>query len=576
MASDRAKEITRRFDRLKGDRGTFEAHWQQVADFCHPERSEYVTQKSPGQKRMQHIYDATPVLALEQFAAGLHSLLTSPSLRWFTLRCEDERLNANQRVQLWLEDTSERMYAIFNGPKHNFASQSNELYLDIGSIGTAVMAVIESVRSGILFSTRHMRECVIAENEEDRVDTLIRKWSFTAQQAVEAWPKSPRCPCGPGEKVLAALENNPDKKFMFMHAVRPRLDRNPDRGGETQHMEWESVYLSCEDMEEISVGGFPEFPYLVPRFSKITGEIYGRGPGMMALPDIKMLNEMMRTVLKAAQKVIDPPLDLPDQGYIMPIRTEAGSLNYHRRSLNPNDRILPIKTDGNVNLGIELLNSIRQQIIRAFYVDYMLMPSDQSDPASSGKGVTATYVLQQRDEKMRLMSPMLARLQSEFLSPLIDRVFAMLFRKSLAVRFRPDAPLMAPPPELSGVALRVEYVSPIAVAQKSSEMEQIMRLIQLTESLIPINQNAGAVLDTDQIVRVGGRILNSPPSIIKTPERLQQEQQQQQQAEQAMQQHMQLESMAGSAKDATGAVKNLADAHAAVQGAGGGPVQEAA
>src|SRR5262245_24906624 len=267
-----------------------------------PERAEYVVKRTPGQKRMQKIFDATPVLALEQFAAGLHSLLTSPSLRWFTLRSDNEALNQIDRVRLWLEDTTERMYSIFNGPRHNFASQSNELYLDIGSIGTGVMAVLESGRSGILFTTRHLRECVIAENEEDRIDTLIRRWPFTAKQAMQAWPKSDRCPNGPGGAVARAAEQTPDRLFTFYHAVRPRLTRNPNRAGEAAHMAFESVYVGQEDQCVISTGGFPEFPYMVPRFSKITGEIYGRGPGMMVLPDVKMLNAMMETVLMAAQK----------------------------------------------------------------------------------------------------------------------------------------------------------------------------------------------------------------------------------------------------------------------------------
>ena len=558
--ADLAKEIIRRWDRLKGDRGTFETHWQQVADFMLPERSDYVVQRSAGAKRMQKIFDATPILALEQFAAGLHSLLTSPSLRWFSLRSDNEYLNMIDRVRLWLEDTTERMYAIFNGPRHNFASQSNELYLDIGSIGTAVMAVLESRRSGILFSTRHLKECVVAENEEDRIDTLIRRWTFTAKQAAEAWPKGPLNPYGPGTKVGKALEKTPDRLFEFIHCVRPRLNYNPDRRREARHMPFESVYLSVEDIEEISVGGFPEFPYMVPRFSKITGEIYGRGPGMMALPDVKMLNAMMQTVLKAAQKIVDPPLQVPDNGFILPIKTEPGSWNVYRRGLPQTDRIFPIETKGNIPVGEELIQQLRQQIIRTFYVEFMMMPSDPADPASAGKGVTATYVLQQRDEKMRLLSPMLARLQSEFLSPLIDRVFAIMYRQSAAMGFRPGAPLLPPPPELSGVNLHVEYVSPIAIAQKSSEMENIMRLLQLTQGVLPINPQAGAVINTEAVVRVGAKLLNTPPSIVKSPEQIQAEQQQAAQAQQAMLEHASAESMAGSAKDASGAVKNIAQA----------------
>src|SRR5690242_15845561 len=109
---------------------------------------------------------------------------------------------------------------------------------------------------------------------------------------------------------------------------------------------FESVYVSVAGTL-IDVGGFDEVPYLVPRFSKVTGEIYGLGPGMTCLPDVKMLNEMAKTVVKAAQKIVDPPLQLPDSGFLVPIKTTPGSLN-----------------------------SLRQQIIRAFYVEWLLMPSE--------------------------------------------------------------------------------------------------------------------------------------------------------------------------------------------------------
>jgi hypothetical protein len=424
------------------------------------------------------------------------------------------------------------------------------------------MAVLDSGKSQVLFSTRHPKECVIAENDEDRVDTLIRKWKWTAKQAYDLWGDA----CG--EKVLKAYADKPDTKFEFLHAVRPRKNRNPDRAAEARHMPWESVYISLADKTEISVSGFQEFPYLVPRFSKVAGEVWGRGPGMIALPDIKMLNEMAKLVIKAAQKVIDPPLMLPDDGFMLPIKTVPGGLNYYRANMP--GRIEPIKTEGQVNLGIEMQQALRQQIVRMFYVEFMMMPSDPSDPASAGKGVTATYVLQQRDEKMRLLSPMLSRLQSEFLDPLIDRVFAMLWRRSKALGFRQDlgSPFPPPPPQLSGVALKTDYVSPIALAQKSSQLDVVGRLMQTQASLLQMDPKSPIILSAEAVMRLTSKDLNAPVALLKSADQLAQEQQQQAQAEQAMAQHMQLESLAKTAKDGTAAVGNLAGAAQAMRGGG--------
>jgi hypothetical protein len=213
-----------------------------------------------------------------------------------------------------------------------------------------------------------------------------------------------------------------------------------------------------------------------------------------------------------------------------------------------------------VQLGVEMLNALRQQIIRTFYVEWLMMPSDPSDPAAAGKGVTATYVLQQRDEKMRLLSPMLARLQSEFLGPLIDRTFAIMWRQSVRLGFGPGAMLSPPPPELSGVPLRVEYVSPIAVAQRTSQLDGVGRLIQTQQMLRTVDPQAPMVLDSEGIMRLTGADLNTPAQALKSPDRLAAEAQQAAEAQAQLNQHAMLASGAKALRDGGQGVAALASA----------------
>jgi hypothetical protein len=460
------------------------------------------------------------------------------------------------------------MYASYNSPRQNFASQSFQLYEDLGAIGTAAMAVLESRDAGTLYSCRHMRECVIAQNDEDRTDTLIRSWQYTATQAYQAWGAAA------GDGVLKALEKTPERKFRFIHSVRPRLGRDPQRGGEAAHMAWQSRYVNVTDKTMISEGGFAEFPYVAPRFSVRTGESYGRSPGMTALPDVKMLYEMKKTLLKAAQKVVDPPLQVPDDGYIMPIKTVPGALIWYRAGQQ--DRIEPLRTGGDLQIGQEMLQALQQQVIRTFYVEWMLLPSSPDDPAAAGKGVTATYVLQQRDEKMRLLSPMLARLQSEFLGPLIDRDFALKWRQSVRSRFGAGSPFPPPPAALQRARLRVEYVSPIAIAQKSSQLDSLMRLVQTQLQLMQADPTMPHILDGEGIMRLVGRDLNTPQLALKTPEKLQQEQQAAAEAQAQLNGHQQMQSLAGAAKDGSQAVQNLVAANAQAGQSAGQSGQRAA
>lgn len=549
----RAREIIEAWNRANSDRGTWMNHWQQITELCLPERNDYLVIRTPGMKRNQRVYNSTPIVALNTFANGLHSYLTSQAVRWFALHSDDDRLNKMQDVRLWFETVADALYSDFNGPRHNFASQSHELYLDIGSIGTAVMAVLESSRSGTLFTTRHLKECVLLENEEDRIDSVIRRWHYTGKQAYQAFGEK----AGPAA-LKAYADGNDVLKFYFLHSVKPRL--NPGQRLDAKGKAFESLYIAEMDGIVIDEGGFDEFPYLCPRFSKTTGEIYGRGPGMTMLPDMKMLNEAQKMVIKAAQKVVDPPLQIPDDGYLLPIKTVPGSQNFYRANSPQNARIMPIETKGRIDIGDEMISRLEQKIMTGFYADWIGMPLGGQDQVSAGKGITATWVLEERDKKMRLLSPMLARLQSEFLGPLIERDFAIKWRQSVRMRFGEGSPFPPPPAILSGRPWHIEYLSPIAIAQRSSQLDAVGRLVQQQLLLKQLNPNEIDIIDHEGVMRMTSEDLNAPAGVLKSAGRLKAEADQRAQAAQAQQAGEVASNMAGAARDGAAALQSFREA----------------
>ena len=224
-------------------------------------------------------------------------------------------------------------------------------------------------------------------------------------------------------------------------------------------------FISCHVHEESGVllreSGFREFPYVVPRYLKSSSnEIYGRSPAMNALPDVKMLNTMSKTTIKAAQKQIDPPLMVPDDGFVLPVRTVPGGLNFYRAGTR--ERIEPLNIGSNQPLGLQMEEQRRKAIRENFFVDQLM--------TVQGVNMTATEVMQRTEEKMRLLGTVLGRLQSELLQPLITRAFNLLLKNNK----------FAPPPETLGdQEIEIEYVSPLAKAQKTQELSSIMRGIEI-------------------------------------------------------------------------------------------------
>ena len=123
------------------------------------------------------------------------------------------------------------------------------------------------------------------------------------------------------EEAKARERNAIYDKFACCHVVKPsHTFKEPPQN----RFPWTSIYFMPDEKEILSVGGFNEFPFVCSRWERNSLETYGRGPGGEALADVKMLNEMEKTYLKALQKMVDPPLMVPDDGFINPVRTTPG------------------------------------------------------------------------------------------------------------------------------------------------------------------------------------------------------------------------------------------------------------
>ena len=536
--TDLTKGLLSRFDRLQGQRENWETHWQEVADYMQPRKADVTKRRARGDKRMEQVFDSSPIQAVELLAASLHGMLTNPSTPWFTLRFKDEEIENDDEAKLWLEASTDAMYTAFN--RSNFQQEIFELYHDLITFGTAAMFIEEDDDDIIKFSTRHINEVFIAENDKGRIDTIYRKFKISARAAIQKF----------GEAVSADVQTkakkDPYEEIELLHAVYPRNDFNPNKRDKA-NMPFESVYMEYKNGNELSVGGFREFPFVVPRYLKASNEIYGRSPAMTALPDVKMLNEMSKTTIKAAQKQVDPPLLVPDDGFLLPVRTVPGGLNFYRSGTR--DRIEPLNIGANNPLGLNMEQQRRESIRAVFYVNQLMM--------QQGPQMTATEVIQRNEEKMRLLGPVLGRLQSELLKPLIDRVFAVLLRNNM----------LPPAPEfLSGRDVEIEYVSPLAKAQKSTELQSIMRAVEILGSLA----NVAPVFDYvnfDNLVKHLADIVGVPQKILKTQSQVNAERQQAQAQQQEMQQMQQLQQVAKAGGDIAPLAKALPEEARAVANA---------
>ena len=518
ISQEQVVHLVKRKGKLKAQRGTWESNWQELTNLVLPNEADFNTERSRGGKRTTHVYDSTGIHANEMLAAGLHGMLTNPASNWFSLRIKDDQNNLadSSEAKQWLEDTTNVILSEIAAPSVAFSSHIHEYYLSLCSIGTACIFIGDPVnREGVSFRAIHIEEIFIAENADGIIDTVFRTFEMTVRQIVQKWGEKSLSP-----RIAKMYEKKDyDKQVQLLHCVYPREDMDKGKKAATM-LPVASVYIDEKDKHVLAEGGFDEMPYMVSRWSKAVGEVFGRSPAMTALPDIKMLQEIMKTTIKAAQKVVDPPLLVPDDGVLGPVRTIPGGLNYYRASSGA--RIEPLQTGANIGLSYEMMNDLRERIRTMFFLDQLQF---QGAPR-----MTATEVVERTERTLRLLGPTLGRLQSEFLGPMIERIYGVLSRSGR---------LPEPPESIAEQELKIEYVSPLARAQRQSETQGIMRTLEFIGPIAGMDPQAAQVVKGADTVRHIAELNGVPPMLLKSDEELLAEAKAQQEAQAAQQQMMQ-------------------------------------
>jgi len=527
--------VTKRLAGMASTRQTWEDHWQEILDYVMPRKADITFQRTRGEKRTDILFDSTAITASNLLAASLQGTLTSPSLQWFHLKLKNTDLNLDREVQLWLEDCSKRMYDMFN--ETNFNSEVHELYLDICSIGTGALFV-EEAKSGVLddgihFNCLHIAEYYIQENTSGYVDTLYRKYKLSARQAVQEFGVE-----NLGDKITAALKDKPDKEFVFIHAVEPTVDYENAGGKVGTKLPFHSCHVCIEDKMIVRTGGYYDFPYLVPRWSKATGEIFGRSPSYNALPDIKTLNKAVEIGLKAWAKAIDPPLLVQDDGVIGKVRMTPGGITVVRNEA----AITPLQIGSNWQITDLKENQLRTAIRQAYYSDQLQL--------QDGPQMTATEVQVRYELMQRLLGPTLGRFQSEFLNPLIERVFGIMIRNQAFL----------PAPEIiQGQKVDVEFVGPLARSQRMEEATAVERLYEMTMSLAQADPTVLDIINNDVAIRMRAELLGVPKSVLRGIDEVEEIREQRAMQQQMQQEMMMMQEQANATKTQAEAAQTASD-----------------
>jgi hypothetical protein len=494
-----ANSLIKHQAQLADRRVNFDSWWQDIAYRVLPSEAQFTTTSSEGEKRTERLFDATAVTANERFAAVMDDLLTPRTQQWHALLPEVDEVAQSSESKQYLERINKSLYSMRYRPKANFAAQKHQGYLGLGAFGNSCLFIDEDIGFGARYRQIHMSQICWAENHNGVIDTVYRKFPWPAVNAARKWGS--KLPA----KILKAAEENPWQTFDFIHCVRPNEDRkiiNPFTGRITPFAQY---YLAVDDKVMLESGWMASWPFAIGRHMIAPNEYYGRSPAMAAWPAIMTINEEKKTILRAGQKEVDPPLLLQEDGILEAFNLRPGALNYGAVSADGTPLVQPLKSNANVPLGLELMQLEKQHIEDSFLVTVFKILAENPQ-------MTATQVLEITQQKATLLAPIMGRQHSEDLGPLIERELDIMSRMS---QFRWISQEM--PDELRevGAEYKIEYRSPLSRAMRAQEGVAILRTMETLPTAISIDQQSAYVIDVQASVRELAEINGVPAKLIR-------------------------------------------------------------
>ena len=358
------------------------------------------------------LFDATAADAVDNLAASMYSLLTPPESLWINLVRESDLSPDAEMATMMLR-------AHLNDS--NFYTTVHQCYIDLVVLGTACLFMAENPigsDSAFSFTAIPMKDIAILPG------AVFHTTSLPACDLMERYPSFVF-----PDKLRDTIKANPETQIRLVQAlVGKDFTAWVDVGGDIEN-------------NIVARGTFETNPYIIFRWSLVSGELYGRGPVLRALPDIKTANKVVELVLKNATIAVSGIWQADDDGVI-----NLSNINLTPGAIIPkavgSSGLTPLQSGSDFDVSQIVLRDLRDRIRHTLLADRLGLLSD--------KEMTATEILARNSDMVRILGSTYGRLLHEFIKPLCERGLQILSRRGLIekISLHSDAEL--------------KYIAPIA------------------------------------------------------------------------------------------------------------------
>ena len=528
--------VEKYIDRMKTmqtEKRPFVDMYKRLAEWFLTRKQDFDNTLTPAAFFYSDIYDNTGEHAAMIASSAYLAMIWPEAARSIVLDPVDE-LKGAPGVDEYFKKITSRVQAAMDNPKAGLLTALQEHTLDGRVFGISGIAAFENEDEDdtavpVIYDQWDIKTMLIDEDAKGFVNTVFIPRDFTVRQVLEEYGTNDGVHPDVRKKYA---DGKKDEKITVLKVIeiRPKMERTAK--GKLA-MPVRSLHIDVTNKFVMREGGYDEMPVFVVRSIKASNEKYGRSDAMVAYPDVISLNVSKESRIKAAEKQLDPPLLVLDDGRVggAVIDTSAGGTTVINTSgrANGEKAISPLFTVGEMQSTEKLEQEWKESIMQAFHVDRLL-------DLNNGTQMTAYETSIRNRMRGEGLSSMFQRDMVEGYIPLTERTVSIMFRRGLLGRINDSItskvatlwdkvmgrePLIVPAAVVEATkagldTYRVRFISPATRFMQAEKLQGIFSVADFAEKAVATFPGMADNIDPDEIIRCAVENSGAPSTILRS------------------------------------------------------------
>jgi hypothetical protein len=478
-------------ERLFKAKESIDSLHQEIAEFFYCERANFTTEIVYGEEFASHLTDFYPTLVRRELGDQIGAMVRPSDREWFKASSSNKDVARHDGARDFLEFMTGVNWSILYSRDSGFRRAAKEGEHDFATFGMNwTQVTYNKTRDNLLFRTHHPKNCAGQEGPDGQVNHVHRKCDMTAQ-AMAYWFGEDKLPQGAKD---ALAKKDVTTKFKTRHIVVPLDVYEPHRKF-PKGAKWADVYVTEEGKILQEVPAFT-FDYVVPRWQTVSGLFYAFSPAtIIALPQARMIQRMMMTLIEAGEKQVDPPLVATEDAVTSPVDITAGGITYIDSEYDERlgQALRPLDLGKNVQLGENLISDARRMLADAFYINKLSLPQDRAKTAYETSQLVQEYI--------RNALPLFEPIEDEWTGRILDLTTEKVMRAGGYGPVDKSGVPLDIPEILLGQNITYEFSNSLKEARDQQVINGYMQSGQLIAAAAEIDPQTVAEVDLRQAFR---------------------------------------------------------------------------